>query len=152
MPPVPEAGETGYSIPSEEMVRQTILKVLEGNVTISSQTRFHSLILSHLKNVNGGKRFRLSARRLRRISAVMDNVDLIIHCREGKTTFRGSRCPVCGSEMIDIKNQTLYGWTISTGKHCETCHYWSGKKKRIPVRYVFTIEKENYIEEKSKEV
>ncbi|MGA1821321.1 MAG: hypothetical protein ACMUIG_02195 [Thermoplasmatota archaeon] len=152
MSTVSEAGKAGYSIPSEEMVRQTILKVLEGNVTISSQTRFHALILKHLKNDNGGKRFRLSPRRLRKISAVMDNVDLIIHCREGKTTFKGKSCPVCGSEMSDIKNQTLYGWTISTGKYCETCHYWSGKRKRIPIRYVFTIEKENYIEDQKKEV
>ena len=135
----------GYFIPREETITEIIEEVLDGNVTISSQRRLHSLIMGNLRERNGGEKYRLSARRLRRIAATMDSVDLIIHCREGKRKYRGKSCPVCGSDMESVKNATLYGWTVSTGKICNTCGYWTGKKRRIPVRYVFTTEKESYL-------
>ncbi|MFW3145481.1 MAG: hypothetical protein ACMUIE_01555 [Thermoplasmatota archaeon] len=144
------SGGNGYRIPAESTVASVITEILEDALTVRSQTRFHKLVLGRLKERNGGK-FRLSAERLRRIAARMENVDLIIHCREGSRTSRKSICPVCGIAMGDIKNSTLYGWTVSTGKYCSVCGYWTGTHERIPTRYVFTVEKERYLGEKMKE-
>jgi hypothetical protein len=140
---------SGYSIPGEDTVREAVLDIMDGNVTIRSQRRFIGLVLSWLKGRN--RDYRLSAERLRRIAARMDEIDMIIHCRESGKAYRGSRCLVCGSAMDSIKNATLYGWTVSTGKICQTCGYWTGVKKRVPIRYVFTTEKESYLNGESGE-
>ncbi|MBN1390220.1 MAG: hypothetical protein JXA22_06225 [Candidatus Thermoplasmatota archaeon] len=139
--PMPDAD--GYRIPREEVVITAVRGILNEAMTIRSQTLFHRLIMARLKEM-GLDRFKLSPRRLRRISAKMEEVYLVIHCREGARRSRRTRCPVCGTGMQDIKNSTLYGWTVSTGKFCPVCHYWTGTRERIPTRYVFTIEKEKY--------
>jgi hypothetical protein len=146
----PRSIDVGYRIPSRQMVEQAVSDVMNEAFTVRSQTLFQRLVLSRLKEMDGAK-FKLSGRRLRRIAAGMDDVDLIIHCREGERMNRSATCPVCGSRMENIQNNTLYGWTVTTGKTCTTCSYWTGVRKRIPTRYVFTIEKEKYIVEKMEE-
>ncbi|MBN1540319.1 MAG: hypothetical protein JW939_09265 [Candidatus Thermoplasmatota archaeon] len=141
--PLPIPDNDGYRIPKEEVVISVVRAILGEAMTIRSQTLFHRLVMTKLKEQDGG-RFKLSPRRLRRISAKLDDVYLVIHCREGGSRSRRTRCPVCGTSMQDIKNSTLYGWTVSTGKFCPVCHYWTGTRERIPTRYVFTIEKEKY--------
>ncbi len=140
----------GYRIPSREIVEKAILDVLKEAFTVRSQVLFQRLVLGRLREMNGGK-YRLTGKRLRRIAADMNDVDLIIHCRDGERMNRSKTCPVCGSPMENIQNSTLYGWTVTTGKTCPTCSYWTGTRKRIPTRYVFTIEKEKYIGEKLEE-
>jgi hypothetical protein len=142
--------EPGYRIPKRELVEIAIYKVLDEALTVRSQTLFLKLVMSRLRELNGGG-FRLSGQRLRRIAASLDDVDLIIHCREGSRKNRRTLCPVCGTRMENIQNSTLYGWTVNTGKNCPTCSYWTGSHRRIPVRYVFTTEKENYIGENLEE-
>lgn len=136
-----------FRIPSISMVEEVIGSIMNEAFTVRSQTLFHRLVLMKLKD-NNGTPYRLSAKRLRKIAARMEDVELIIHCREGKKRTAMTFCPVCGSKMDDIKNTTLYGWTVQTGKLCSICSYWTGKKKRIPTRYVFTLEKEKYLGEK----
>ena len=136
-----------FRIPSNSRVEDIIGSIMQEALTVRSQTLFHKLVLLKLKE-NDGIPFRLSAKRLRRIAANMKDIDLIIHCRVGKRSSNMVNCPVCGSKMGDIKNSTLYGWTVQTGKACPVCSYWTGKKKRIPTRYVFTTEKEKYLGEK----
>lgn len=142
-----ESKKPSFRIPKREHVENIIRSIMEEAYTVRSQTLFHRHILMKLRE-NGEGPFRLSAKRLRKIAANMEDVDLIIHCREGNRKSNPTICPVCGSKMVDIKNSTLYGWTVPTGKACSICSYWTGKKKRIPTRYVFTVEKENYLGEK----
>ncbi|MBN1540167.1 MAG: hypothetical protein JW939_08495 [Candidatus Thermoplasmatota archaeon] len=135
-----------YTIPREEVVIEAVMDILNEAMTIRSQTLFHRLVKAKMREM-GLRRFRLSPRRLRMITAKLDNVDLLIYCREGERRSRRSMCPVCGASMIDIRNSTLYGWEVSTGKACKTCSYWTGARERIPTRYVFTLEKERYLGE-----
>jgi hypothetical protein len=136
-----------FRIPKRTVVEEAIRSIMDEAFTIRSQTLFHRLVKMRLKDMIEGK-FRLSARRIRHIAANMEDVDLIIHCRDGNERAAPTICPVCGTRMNDIKNSTLYGWTVQTGRACPVCSYWTGKKRRIPTRYVFTVEKENYIGEK----
>ncbi|MFO8050239.1 MAG: hypothetical protein R6V01_00890 [Thermoplasmatota archaeon] len=143
-----EASKTaGYSLPSRETISEAIMDILNEATTVRSQRRFHRLVLSKLQETTGPD-IRLSEIRLRRIAARMDRVELIIHCREGQRRSGRSNCPVCSAPMENIRNSTLYGWTVSTGKSCPVCGYWTGHRQRIPIRYVFTIEKEKYLREK----
>jgi len=142
--PSPGPRNNGYRIPKEEVVVEAVNSILNEAMTIRSQTLFHKLVISKLREMGIG-RFKLSPRRLRRITAKLKGVDLLIHCREGPRRSKRVKCPVCGTGMEEIKNSTLYGWTVSTGKVCPVCNYWTGSRERIPTRYVFTKEKEKYL-------
>jgi len=144
-PPVERA--MSYSIPSEKEVSEALLEVLNVSLTVRSQTLLHRLVLVKLRE-RADRPVVLSEQRLRRIAANLKGVDLIIHCREGARGSQRVRCPVCGTMMEKVKNATLYGWTVSTGKTCPVCHYWTGSRERIPIRYVFTIEKGRYLGER----
>lgn len=127
----------GYRIPREGAVREILYSVMKDNVTIRSQALLHRLIEKRLGEIDPGARFKLSPERLRRIAATMQGVKMMIHCRESEEPFSGTRCPVCASQMRHIRNQTLYGWTVNTGRVCPICGFWTGSKLRKPVRYVF---------------
>jgi hypothetical protein len=133
-----------YRVPGVELVEEAIRSILDEAFTVRSQRLFRRLVMSKLKDMDGDG-FKISPVRLRRIAARMEDVDLIVHCREGERAPNRSICPVCGSRMKDIKNSTLYGWTVPSGKACTTCSYWFGSRNRIPTRYVFTVEKERYL-------
>lgn len=144
--PSPGSRNNGYIIPKEEVVVEAVRTILNEAMTVRSQTLFHKLVIMKLKEM-GLQKFKLSPQRLRRITAKLEEVDLLIHCREGKRRSRRSRCPVCGTMMDEIKNSTLYGWTVSTGKACSVCSYWTGNRERVPTRYIFTVEKDKYVGE-----
>jgi hypothetical protein len=127
----------GYRIPPERSVREILFSVMKDHVTVRSQSLLHKLIMKRLDDIEHGARFKLSPERLRRIAATMVGVKMMIHCRESEEPFSGTRCPVCASEMRHIRNQTLYGWTVNTGRVCPVCGFWTGPKLRKPVRYVF---------------
>lgn len=126
-----------YKIPREGAVRDILYSVMKDHVTIRSQTLLHKLIEARLQELEPGEHFKLSPERLRRIAATMQGIKMMIHCRESEEPFTGTRCPVCASQMRPIRNQTLYGWTVNTGKLCPICGFWTGSRLRKPVRYVF---------------
>ena len=132
----------GYRIPNRSQVSELILEILLEARTIRSQTLLHRLVRNILKERHGGN-FKLSASRLRRIAASTEGVDIIAHCRDLDRPSRKNNCPVCGEKMSTIKNATLYGWTVNTGKMCSLCRYWTGKWERRPIRYVFTVDIES---------
>jgi hypothetical protein len=137
-------------LPAADTVREVITEVMREAMTVRSQTRFHDLVIERLR-LRSEERVKLSGVRLRRIAAGMDGLELIIHCREGDRRPHRTKCPVCGSKMEDIKNSTLYGWTVSTGRTCPLCHYWTGARERVPIRYVFTMDKERYLKDRTGE-
>ena len=139
----PEARRRHYRLPSRDAVKEAIGAILEDAKTVRSQTLFHRLVEGRLRK-DSGPNIRISQRRMRRIAATMDGVHLLILCRESERRSRRSICPVCGTEMRPVKNSTLYGWTVATGKACPACRYWTGKRERVPIRYVFTIDLDGY--------
>ena len=50
-----------------------------------------------------------------------------------------TKCPVCGGQMKAMKNITIYGGTVTLGHKCKRCGYWTGKTRRVPSRYIFTL-------------
>jgi DNA-directed RNA polymerase subunit RPC12/RpoP len=49
-----------------------------------------------------------------------------------------SRCPVCNTRITPVKNETIFGGSVTLGYECSFCGYWTGMKRRVPQRYVFS--------------
>ena len=124
-----------YQIPSDEQVQKALKKILTKYRTVSSQIKLKKLLLKELdtKKIKYG----ISQARLRNIAIKSDFVKLEIHSRKGDPKKIMNKCPVCNSILKRVKNLTIWGGNVTIEFNCPNCGYWTGKKKRIPTRYVF---------------
>ena len=83
------------------------------------------------------KNYNVSASRLRNIAINSNFVKLEIQSREGDPKKLMTKCPVCSSTLKRVKNLTIWRGEVTIEFRCNKCSYWTGKKKRIPTRYIF---------------
>ena len=95
--------------------------------------------------------YKVSGPRVRRAALRSGLIRLEIHCRE--TTERRAiyKCPVCSTKLKQVKNQTVYGGTVTLEHRCPGCGYWTGVKRRVPTRYVFTLNSKHFLKPKGTE-
>jgi hypothetical protein len=124
-----------YHIPSDSQVRNALRKVLKKAHTIPSQTLLKSLISEELNTKK--KTYGISPQRLRLIAIESPFVSLEIQSREGDPKKSLTHCPVCHHKLTQVKNLTIWGGVVTIQLHCKFCKYWTGKKKRVPTRYIF---------------
>jgi hypothetical protein len=128
-----------YHIASDEQIQKALKKVLTNFRTVSTQIRLKKLVE---KELNTKKiKYGLSEARLRAIAIKSDFVKLEIHSREGDPKKTLNKCPVCLGGLKRVKNLTIWGGEVTIEFRCPKCGYWTGKKKRIPSRYVFHFKK-----------
>lgn len=124
-----------YRIPSDDLVKASLARVFSTRHAVPSQRQLKRLVEKDLK---GEKVFRVGEPRLRLIAIESGLVDLEIHCRETDERRSLVKCPVCTSRLRRVRNMTVFGGTVTLGYRCGRCGYWTGLKKRVPTRYVFT--------------
>lgn len=128
-----------YHIPSDKQVETALKTVLKKYRTVQSQNKLKKLVTKEL--ITKKKKIGVSGGRLRNLAIKSDFVKLEIHSREGDPKKILAKCPVCGSILKRVKNLTIWGGKVTIEFSCSKCGYWSGKKKRIPTRYVFHLKK-----------
>ena len=124
-----------YHIPSDEQVLNGLEKALKEFRTVHSQSKLKKLVTKKLSTKK--KNYNVSASRLRNIAINSDFVKLEIQSREGDPKKLMTKCPVCNSTLKRVKNLTIWGGEVTIEFRCNKCSYWTGKKKRIPTRYIF---------------
>lgn len=125
-----------YRLPSKEEVEHAIAAVLRREKKLPSESRFLSLVRRELKRKDTD--YTISHERLRRIALCSGLCKVTIHTREAPTGRVMSRCPVCNTKVNPVKNETIFGGTVTLGFECPFCGYWTGMKRRVPQRYVFS--------------
>jgi predicted RNA-binding Zn-ribbon protein involved in translation (DUF1610 family) len=128
-----------YHIPDDEQVVSALKKVFKKYRTVNSQNKLRKLLIQELNTKK--KKFGISESRLRNLAIKSDFVKLEIHSREGDPKKMLVKCPVCGSSLKRVKNLTIWGGKVTIEYKCPNCGYWTGKKKRIPSRYIFHLKK-----------
>ena len=130
---------SSYNIPSNEQVELALKKIFKKYRTVPSQNRLKQLVTKELSGKK--KKYGISGVRLRKIAIESDFVKLEIHSREGDPNRILNKCPVCDDVLKRVKNLTIWGGEVTIEFRCYNCGYWTGKKKRIPTRYVFHLKK-----------
>ncbi len=110
-------------------------RVLESAKSIVSQREMHTQVLRELRQLNS--KAGVTAERVRRVLATQPFVRLELRARKGPKERVMTRCPVCGTRLERVKNQTLFGGEVTLTLRCPACNYWTGKDKRIPTLYIF---------------
>jgi hypothetical protein len=124
-----------YRIPNDARVRESLNRIFSTRPMVESQRRLKALVEKDLK---GEEKYRVGEPRLRVLAIESGLVSLEIRCRDTPEMRSLVKCPVCGERLKKVRNMTVYGGTVTLGYRCERCKYWTGLKRRVPTRYVFT--------------
>ncbi len=128
-----------YHIASDEQIKKALKSILKKNRTINTQAKLKKLVTEKINKKK--KKYGISPSRVRDIAINSSFVDIEIHSREGDPKKSMNKCPVCKSDLKKVKNKTIWGGKVTIEFRCKKCGYWTGKKKRIPKRYVFHYKK-----------
>ena len=82
-----------YRIPSDDRIRDSLVRVLSTRPMVDSQRRLKQLIEKDLK---GDEKYRVGEPRLRHLAIESGLVDLEIRCRDTEEMRSLIKCPVCG--------------------------------------------------------
>ena len=126
-----------YRIPSTERVRDAVRRVLSRDRSAASLHELTRLVRAELEEDD--PRFRVGPERIRRLASRMNAVRTSIHTRRGATRDATAGCPVCGGRLEVVRNRTLRGDDVALEARCTECPYWTGREKRVPVRYAFHL-------------
>ena len=126
-----------YKIPPQQIVIEEMHRILADSKVINSQQRLQKILIKEIKKKDPD--YELTPQRLRRLAVKSGEITLEIHCRDSQEKAESATCPVCGTKMQSTKNKTLYDWEVVVGHRCPLCGYWTGGKKRVPIRYVFRL-------------
>ncbi|MFQ6060849.1 MAG: hypothetical protein ACE5KV_06105 [Thermoplasmata archaeon] len=124
-----------YRIPKREQILDALGNIFLRKRIVNSQRELKRLVEKELLS---DEKYKVGERRLRYLALESGLVNLEIHCRESIEKRHLSRCPVCDSRLKKVRNLTVFGGTVTLGFKCPNCAYWSGLRRRVPMRYVFT--------------
>ncbi len=126
-----------YRIPSSKVLEDSIRRVIREQQSIPSQRRFTELVLEDLKRKNPD--YKVGEVRMRKMALHRNLAKVTIQYRETKEPSRKGRCPVCTSPTEELHNLTLDDRKVELGFKCTKCPFWTGPRKRVPVRYTFSM-------------
>lgn len=124
-----------YRVPDDERVRASLERIFSTRHEVDSQRKLKRLVEKDLKS---DEIFRVGEERVRKIAIDSGLVNLEIHSRETQSKKSMVKCPVCEERLTRVRNMTVFGGTVTLGYRCNRCGYWTGLRKRVPTRYVFT--------------
>jgi len=122
--------------PTDKQLLKALKTVVKKHHSVPSQHRLQQLVKKQL-NAKSKTSYGFNPQRLRALALQSGLVTLEIHSREGDPKKILHKCPVCGDSLHRVKNLTIWGGEVTIQFRCSHCGYWTGKKKRIPTRYVF---------------
>jgi hypothetical protein len=123
--------------PADDDVRRAARRLVRGSkAAFASQAEFRAALLASLRRDE--PLATVGGRRLRRLLVDLPGVRLTVHYKERPPRRPLVVCPVCGSELKPIRNQTLTGESVVLGQRCARCDYWTHRQRRVPVRYLIS--------------
>jgi hypothetical protein len=112
-------------------------RVMASAGTVGSQTKLLEMVNNEL--AKGDALYRVGPQRLRRICATSGFCAMEVRARKDSAPDASNECPVCAGSLQRVKNKTLFGGTVTLQYRCARCPYWTGKERRVPTRYLFTL-------------
>src|SRR3989442_9476973 len=125
-----------YRIPSDDRVRDSLVRVFSTRPMVDSQRRLKQLVEKDLK---GDEKYRVGEPRLRVLAIDSGLVDLEIRCRDTEEMRSLIKCPVCGARLKKVRNMTVYGGTPHPRYRRERRTHLAGLRRRVPTPPVFPI-------------
>src|SRR5439155_20758571 len=118
-----------YRIPSDDRVRDSLVRVFSTRPMVDSQRRLKQLVEKDLK---GDEKYRVAEPRLRVLAIDSGLVDRGIRCRDTEEMPSLIKSPVCGARLKKVRNMTGCGPPVTLSVRREPCKYWTTRRRRTP--------------------
>jgi transposase-like protein len=122
-------------IPHKEIVANAIKKVLSSRKIVESQEELALLVENELKKIN--KDYVVRPTRVKRIALEIHEIEVKAKTRKSIGLQKIDKCPICGSEVKEMKVKNLLGKEIVVGYRCSKCGYESDLEAFLPMKYIF---------------
>ncbi len=122
-------------IPPKEIVANAIKKVLSSRKIVESQEELALLVEKELKKIN--KDYVVRPTRVKRIALEIREIEVKAKTRKSIGLQKIDKCPICGSEVKEMKVKNLFGKEIVVGYRCSKCGYESDLEAFLPMKYIF---------------
>ena len=122
-------------IPSKEMVANIMKRVLSSRKIVESQEELASLVEKELKKID--KDYVVGATRVKRIALEISEIEVKAKTKKSIGLQKIEKCPVCDSNINEIKVKNLLGKDIVIGYKCSKCGYESDLEAFLPMKYIF---------------
>jgi predicted Zn-ribbon and HTH transcriptional regulator len=122
-------------IPPKEIVANAIKKVLSSRKIVESQEELALLVGKELKKIN--KDYVVRPTRVKRIALEIREIEVKAKTRKSIGLQKIDKCPICGSEVKEMKIKNLLGKEIVVGYRCSKCGYESDLEAFLPMKYIF---------------
>ncbi len=124
-----------YRRPSDTEIVDAIKEALRRHGVVNSQRKMTELVLKELRRHDPD--YSVSETRVRKLAIRNKLARLVIRYRSSEERTEAGACPVCNGRMKMLKNETVYGGTVTRGYSCQACGYWTGLKQQKPHQYLF---------------
>ncbi len=122
-------------IPSEEKVKEEIKQVLMRRLKVESQEELCELVLRRLRKED--KNYTLSPMRVKRIALLIPEIEVKAKTKKAVKLRKIEKCPICESQINEIKVKNLLNKDIVIGYKCTKCGYESDLEAFMPMKYIF---------------
>jgi len=122
-------------IPPKSVVADIIRKVLSSRKIVESQEELTSLVERELKKID--KNYVVGTTRVKRIALEIPEIEVKAKTKKSISLQKIEKCPICGSEISEIKVKNLLGKDIVIGYKCSKCGYESDLEAFLPMKYIF---------------
>ncbi len=129
-------GGMAHKLPSDDEIAMAIISCLREYGIVNSQKKLGELVRRKIRDTESS--YIVSDMRIRRIAVYRKLVELELKYKEERHSNLPHKCPICGSKLKRLKNMTVFGGTVTLGYTCIGCKYWTGLKRNVPARYIFT--------------
>ena len=126
----------GWKFATDEAILEAIRRALDGRKTMCSQRELREKVLRELKRAHPA--LTATAVRIRRLAIRSGLAHVDIQWRGTDRKTARFHCPVCGSQLKAMKNETVFGGTVTLGFSCPVCPFRTTIKRKEPTRYTFT--------------
>ncbi|MCS7105883.1 MAG: hypothetical protein NZ942_01015 [Candidatus Aenigmarchaeota archaeon] len=124
-------------IPQEEKVKEAILQVLRSRLKVESQEELARLVLRILRKEE--KSYTLSPTRVKRIALLIPEIEVKAKTKKTVKMQKIDKCPICESEIEEVKVKNLLNREIVIGYRCKKCAYQSDLEAFMPMKYIFIL-------------
>src|SRR5207253_11383047 len=110
-----------YRIPSDDRVRDSLVRILSTRPMVDSQRRLKQLVE---KDLEGDEKYRVGEPRLRHLAIESRLGDLEMRCRDTEGVRSLIKCPLFGGRLEEARNITVLGRALVTRHRMDPCQDW----------------------------
>ncbi|MEM5879398.1 MAG: hypothetical protein QXU74_02820 [Candidatus Aenigmatarchaeota archaeon] len=124
-------------VAKEDRIAEEIKQIVSERLKVESQEDLAELVLRKLRKED--KSYSLSPIRVKRIALKIPEIEVKAKTKKTLKLPKIEKCPICESNLQQVKVKNLVNKEIVIGYKCSSCGYQSDLEAFMPMKYIFIL-------------